>query len=136
MLLSQELGWPVMNGYSGNLPDGYGETSNCDDAVTRIVKYMYLEKIEDPTFYNDLLSRVVSVGPEDCQWPTETPSLSFVESSGAFSQELFSGTSIKILSMTRKENYPFRPNLWLRTIHHKHYLRILLREINFVYPGA
>lgn len=69
MMLSQNLGWPVMNGYSGNLPQGYGPTTSCDQAVVRIIRYMNFEKTTDPSFYNNLISRVVSVGPVDCQWP-------------------------------------------------------------------
>jgi len=105
MLLSQDLGWPVMNGYSGNLPEGYGATISCDQAITRIIKYMNFENIKDPVFYNNLIPRIVVVGPGGCQWPEEGPELSLMQSSGPFSQELFSGISIKIISMTKEKNY-------------------------------
>ncbi len=104
MLLSQDLGWPVMNGYSGNVPEGYGQTKSCEQAVVRIIRYMNFDKIQDPSFYKNLISRVVSVGPEECQWPKEVPVLSLTNFSGPFSQELFSGISIKILSLTKQEN--------------------------------
>jgi len=105
MLLSQDLGWPVMNGYSGNLPKGYGPTTNCDQAIARIISYMNFENMRDPSLYNNLISRVVSVGPEKCQWPKNLQNNQLITlSSGAFSQELFSGISINILSMAREGN--------------------------------
>lgn len=105
MLLSQNLGWPVMNGYSGNLPKGYGPTTSCDQTVVRIIRYMNSNKITDPSFYNNLIQRVVLVGSEDCNWPKEMPAFSFTQFSGPFSQELFSGISINALSLTKKEKH-------------------------------
>jgi hypothetical protein len=73
MLLSQDLSWPVLNGYSGNSPTGYGVATNCDQAIVRITNYMDFARIKDPAFYTNLLSRVVSVGPAACEWPKEMP---------------------------------------------------------------
>ncbi len=71
MLLSQDLGWPVINGYSGNLAPGYGPTKSCEQAVTRIKSYMNFSNITDPLFYNTMISRIVSIGPEQCHWNPE-----------------------------------------------------------------
>jgi hypothetical protein len=73
MLLSQELGWPVMNGYSGNIPGGYGASTDCAQVVDRIKRYMIFSSISDPNFYQNLISRIVAIGPEVCQWPKELP---------------------------------------------------------------
>ena len=105
MMLSQDLGWPVLNGYSGNLPQGYGPTKDCDQAEIRIIRYMNFAKITDQSFYKNLISRVVTIGPEDCQLLKEVPTLSVTYFSGPFSQELFSGVSINLLSLIKKGNF-------------------------------
>jgi hypothetical protein len=105
MMLSQNLGWPVLNGYSGNLPQGYGPTKYCDQAAVRIIRYMNFAKITDQSIYKNLISRVVSIGPADCQLLKEVPTLSVTYFSGSFSPELFSGISINLLSLTKKENH-------------------------------
>jgi hypothetical protein len=73
MLVSQDLNWPAMNGYSGNLPMGYGSNRGCADALSRIASYMNFNNITDPSFYTNLISRVVPVGPEKCVWPDKLP---------------------------------------------------------------
>ena len=69
MLVSQDLNWPAMNGYSGNLPNGYGPTQSCNEAFSRIISFMNFNNITDPSFYSHLISRVVPVGSEKCEWP-------------------------------------------------------------------
>jgi len=69
MLLSQDLGWPTLDGYSGNFPSGWGAANNCNQAINRIKNYMNFARIKDPTFYTNLVSRIVPVGPEVCKWP-------------------------------------------------------------------
>ncbi|HTX78328.1 MAG TPA: hypothetical protein VMC62_01600 [Longilinea sp.] len=73
MLLSQDLGWPTVNGYSGNAPNGSGLVDNCNDISTRIKGYMNFAKITDPSFYNDLLSRVAPISPQKCTWYKPVP---------------------------------------------------------------
>jgi len=82
MLVSQDLNWPAMNGYSGNQPMGYGPSQDCDAAVSRIVSYMNFNNIWDPSFYHRLISRLVSVGPEKCAWPDRLSSLSLTSFGG------------------------------------------------------
>jgi hypothetical protein len=107
MMLSQDIGWPVLNGYSGNMLDGYGPTKDCDQAVARIIRYMNFEQTHDVSFYKNLISRVVTVGPEECRLPNEMSIMQFSKYPGSFSQELFSGVSINIISLTKKEDFLF-----------------------------
>lgn len=64
MLVAQRLGWPVMNGYSGNLPPGYGATRSCGAARKRIEKAGLLTGIT----WESVRPRLVTVGPEPCAW--------------------------------------------------------------------
>ncbi len=105
MLLSQDLGWPVLNGYSGNLPDGYGPTKNCDQAVLRIIAHMQFQGIYDPLVYESLASKIVSIGPAKCKLPRELPSLSLTDHHGPFSEDLYAGILIQIISLKKEGNY-------------------------------
>jgi hypothetical protein len=73
MLLSQNLGWPAMNGYSGNFPPGYGITTTCNQASLRIKDYMKFKGVTDPQVFSNFMARIVSVGPGPCDWSTEQP---------------------------------------------------------------
>jgi hypothetical protein len=75
MLLAQELGWPTVNGYSGNLPPNYGPPDSCSRLPARIESYMNLAGIADEAYYEDLMDRMVLIGFEDCDpaWWEELP---------------------------------------------------------------
>jgi hypothetical protein len=73
MLLSQDLNWPVMNGYSGNNPPDWESITGCDQAGKVITTYMKFRKIQDPSYYSNLISRLVVIGAQRCTWSTEMP---------------------------------------------------------------
>ena len=66
MLLAQDLGWPTLNGYSGNLPPNYGTPNSCSRLPIRIATYMDLAGITDEAYYEGLMHRVVLIDFEDC----------------------------------------------------------------------
>ncbi len=66
MLLAQELGWPTLNGYSGNFPPGFHPADSCSVLPNRIKSYMDFARIADPSFYINLIKRVVPIGFTDC----------------------------------------------------------------------
>jgi hypothetical protein len=101
MLLSQDLGWPVMNGYSAYNPPGYGPTLNCDQAAIRITSYMPIIGSSDPSYFTDIYQRVVSINNGYCdpQGVEQIPTIS--EYSGPFPQEVFSGISLTIQSVEK-----------------------------------
>jgi len=67
MLLAQDLGWPVMNGYSGNFPPGYGSSTSCDSASSRVREYLDFTKSSNESFYNETMNRIVTIRSEDCK---------------------------------------------------------------------
>ena len=73
MLLSQDLDWPTLDGYSGNAPSGWGVATTCDQVSVRIKNYVNFARTKDPTLYTDLLSRVVPIGPEKCDLSAQMP---------------------------------------------------------------
>ena len=75
MLLAQELGWPTVNGYSGNLPPSYGPPDSCSRLPARIASYMDFAGITDETYYVGLMDRMVLIDFEDCDpaWWDEMP---------------------------------------------------------------
>jgi len=66
MLLAQDLGWPTFNGYSGNAPPGYASLESCNQLPARIKNYMDFVRISNPSYYLEIMKRVVSIGFEDC----------------------------------------------------------------------
>ena len=66
MLLTQELGWSTMNGYSGNYPPGYTVSNSCKQVPSRIKTYMDFTGISSENFYLEIMKRVVPLGFEDC----------------------------------------------------------------------
>ncbi len=66
MLLAQELGWPTLNGYSGNDPPGYAPADSCKQLPARIKNYMDYAGISSPSFYLGIMKRVVPLGFKDC----------------------------------------------------------------------
>jgi hypothetical protein len=101
MLLSQDLGWPVMNGYSAYNPPGYGPTLNCDQAAIRVTSYMPIIRSSDPLYFGDIYRRIVFINNGYCdpKWLEYIPSIS--EYSGPFPQEIFSGISLTIQSVKK-----------------------------------
>jgi hypothetical protein len=66
MLLSQELGWSTLNGYSGNYPPGYKSSISCKQLPELIKNYMDYAGITSESFYLEMMKRVVPLGFEDC----------------------------------------------------------------------
>jgi len=67
MLLSQELGWQTLNGYSGNYPPGYyAPADSCKQLLVRIKNYMEYAKISSLSYYQGIMKRFVLLGFEDC----------------------------------------------------------------------
>ncbi len=77
MLLAQQLGWPTLNGYSGNLPKGFGAANSCSQLPERILNYMKYSKITDTEYYLQLINRVIPIGFIDCDrsWWIKMPSI-------------------------------------------------------------
>ena len=75
MLLAQELGWPTLNGYSGNFPPGFKAADSCQRFPDQIKNYMTFARISDPSFYLSIMQRVVPLGFSDCNpaWWAKTP---------------------------------------------------------------
>ena len=71
MIVGQELGVPVLNGYSGYFPPGYGPFSasnNCGIAIERIENFMMLFELPNSHSKEDILNRIVPIGPKTCAW--------------------------------------------------------------------
>jgi hypothetical protein len=75
MLLSQQLNWPTLNGYSGNFPPGYSAADSCAALITRIQNYLSFAGISDPAFFDGIIQRVIPIGFQDCDpaWWGNTP---------------------------------------------------------------
>ena len=67
MLLSQEMGWPTMNGYSGNFPPGYKLSENCALVNDRVQSYIDYAQIKDKNYFNEMIHRIVPIGFKNCQ---------------------------------------------------------------------
>lgn len=96
MLLGQEIGWPVLNGYSGNLAPAFGPTLSCTEIPGRIVHFMDFAQITSDAYYLDLINRTVPVGFDDCDpsWWTQRPAVT--SASDSLSQEEVSGLSLRV----------------------------------------
>ncbi len=67
MLLGQDLGWPVMNGYDANFPPGYAlTTDSCRSIPERIMLYMQFAGIQGSDYYLGMIRRTVPIGFIDC----------------------------------------------------------------------
>jgi len=75
MLLAQELGWPTLNGYSGNFPPGYAPADSCRQLPARIENYMNFAGISNPSYYLGIIRRVIPLGFKDCDptWWNKMP---------------------------------------------------------------
>ena len=56
MLLSQQLGWPTLNGYSGNYPPGYKSSTSCKQLPVLIKNYMDFAGITSEAFYLEMMT--------------------------------------------------------------------------------
>jgi len=66
MLLAQNLGWPTINGYSGNNPPGYQPPYNCSLAEKRIADYIEFAHPPEESVHSDFIRRIVPIGFNDC----------------------------------------------------------------------
>jgi hypothetical protein len=75
MLLSQELGWSTLNGYSGNYPPGYQTSDSCKQLPVLIKNYMDFAGISSEAFYLEMIKRIVPLGFTDCdpRWWEQIP---------------------------------------------------------------
>jgi hypothetical protein len=75
MLLSQQLGWPTLNGYSGNYPPDYKTSTSCKQLPQLIMNYMDFAGIKSEAFYLEMMKRVVPLGFTDCDpaWWEQMP---------------------------------------------------------------
>ena len=99
MLVAQELGWPTLNGYSGNAPKGYWYADTCRQLPEDIMNYMNFARIDSPAYYLAMIKRTVPIGFSDCDpsWWTNEPSISY--SSGPFAAEIFADLALKVISL-------------------------------------
>ncbi len=104
MLLSQQLGWPTLNGYTGYLPPGYGPTTNCSSLPKRILAFMNFAKITSTSYYFDMMKRAVPIGFTDCDpgWWTEMPHISSF--AGPLPKGIFAGLALKVLMIKSINN--------------------------------
>lgn len=69
MLAAQRLGWPTINGYSGNAPPGYSYQLTCDNPARQLSTYRdwhWRLQRGDDLDTDGLLRRTVFVGWPDC----------------------------------------------------------------------
>jgi hypothetical protein len=66
ILVAQDLGWPTLNGYSGNYPEGYVSPHTCRSVPELILAYMRFAGITDRQFYLNMINRTVPIGFIDC----------------------------------------------------------------------
>jgi hypothetical protein len=75
MLVAQELGYPTLNGYSGNVPPGYEVAAYCFNIPKRIGTYMKFENVQIKGYYLETIQHIVPIGFDDCDptwwqgWP-------------------------------------------------------------------
>lgn len=65
MILGQDLGFPTLNGYSGNVPPGYVIADPCFSAFQRLQGYALSHKLQ-PGAMEALVRRVITVSPDPC----------------------------------------------------------------------
>ena len=66
ILAAQDLGWPTLNGYSGNYSEGYRSPGTCHNVSELIQAYMRFAGIIDQQFHSRIISRTVPIGFNDC----------------------------------------------------------------------
>jgi hypothetical protein len=75
MLVAQDLGWPTLNGYSGNFPPGFQFADSCTRLPNQIKAYMAFTGLSDTSSYLNIIKRVVPIGFKDCNpnWWSKMP---------------------------------------------------------------
>lgn len=69
MLVSQEMGLPTLNGYSGNFPQGYNLPTTCEQIPNQVKKYfkaVNMPKEARLKYYLATMKRIVPLGFQDC----------------------------------------------------------------------
>ena len=69
MLVTQEMGLPTLNGYSGNFPQGYNLPTTCEQIPNQVKKYfkaVNMPKESRFKYYLATMKRIVPVGYQDC----------------------------------------------------------------------
>jgi hypothetical protein len=100
MLLGQDLGWPVFNGYSGNIPANYENSETCVRLPQRILTYQKFSSQTSSERYMNLMQRSVPLGFQDCDpaWWSEMPS--FTSFSGPLPDKTIRLLEIKVVSLS------------------------------------
>lgn len=98
MALAQALGRASLNGYSGNSPPGYGQTTDpCDDMVDRLTGYAAFMH-RDMASVEALARRVVPIGgPLQCTLPPALPARTVIH--GALPLDMFDKVGLAIVDM-------------------------------------
>jgi hypothetical protein len=70
MTLSQNLGIPTLNGYSGQFPYGIIEPDPCMSFLPRLNKYVVYKSVSN-SFVDEIAQRVIIISPEKCNDKTK-----------------------------------------------------------------
>jgi len=99
MSVAQRLGRNTINGYSGNSPPGFGQTTDpCDDLIDRLTGYARFAKL-DIVQAGALARRVVVVGATlDCAMPRSLPDRTHFK--GALPRAAFAAVQVEIADVT------------------------------------
>ena len=72
MVLSENLGIPTLNGYSGQFPYGIIEPDPCASFLPRLNKYAVFKDMPN-SFIDEMAQRVIIISPEKCNSETNYP---------------------------------------------------------------
>jgi hypothetical protein len=72
MVLSENLGIPTLNGYSGQFPYGIIEPDPCASFLPRLNKYAVFKDMPN-SFTDEMAQRVIIISPEKCNSATNYP---------------------------------------------------------------
>lgn len=120
MLLSQELGWPTLNGYSGFAPRHYQTAVDCTQLPKRILHALDFIHSSYPQIRGNmqlsadaLISRTVPLGFNDCDpaWWQQAPAITVA--SGPLPPELFSALQPELLSLGQADDHRLRVEVTL-----------------------
>lgn len=79
MIVAQEIGWPTLNGYSGNFPPYHEFIETCSQMEWRIKRYIQFHREikgkEKLTVYQNMTKDIVPIGFSDCppDWREKMP---------------------------------------------------------------
>ena len=98
MSLAQRLGRNTINGYSGNSPPRFSQTTDpCDDLIDRLTGYARFMKV-DLTQVDGLMRRVVPIGTTlDCELPSSLPQRTHFN--GPLPAAIFANIRVEIASL-------------------------------------